>query len=370
MTEAPVTRSRAAASRLEEFDVLRWAAILAVVFIHVSALAIRPGDTGLLASANRLSRFAVPAFVAMAAGLAWTHPPIPTLATWARYMGRRLLVIGVPYALFSAAYVVPAALRRSGVPGALSDWAKSVALGNAWSHLYFVPLVLVLYAVQPLAARLMERAPRAAIVASWLVAAGWWYVWDALPAIGRTWSWWLLYLPFATAGWLYVRHRGPASAALARWWPVLLLAGGAFALPAVRVPLADRLERIAVAGPALKSIVSNASDLAVLAGVAALCAMAAAAWPTLARLARRHQPLVYGVYLSHPLLVFGLAVAAKRVGVTAWLGWLSIPLTAIVLAAVSLGVWALGRSRFTAWMVGVDPAACGPASAMTERGET
>jgi hypothetical protein len=68
--------------------------------------------------------------------------------------------------------------------------------------------------------------------------------------------------------------------------------------------------------------------------------------------------------------VFGLAVAAKRAGVTAWLGWLSIPLTAIVLAVVSLGVWALGRSRFTAWMVGVDPAACGPASAMTERGET
>jgi peptidoglycan/LPS O-acetylase OafA/YrhL len=42
MNETPVTPLRAAAPRLEELDVLRWAAILGVVFIHVSALAIRP----------------------------------------------------------------------------------------------------------------------------------------------------------------------------------------------------------------------------------------------------------------------------------------------------------------------------------------
>jgi hypothetical protein len=167
-----------------------------------------------------------------------------------------------------------------------------------------------------------------------------------------------------------VRHRESASAALARWWPALLLAGGVFALPAVRVPLTDRLQRIAVAGPALKAIVSNASDLGVLAGVTALCAMVAVVLPALAPVRPSIQPLVYGVYLSHPLLVFGIAVAARRVGVALWLPWLSIPLTAVVLAVVSLGVWVLASSRFTAWAVGIGSAACGPAPAMTKQGET
>jgi surface polysaccharide O-acyltransferase-like enzyme len=331
-----------ARERIVEFDLLRWVAIAAVVLIHATAPGVRSGVTGVLPVLNQAVRFAVPAFVFMAAGLAWARPP--ARGGYGRYLLARARTVVVPYAVFSLVYTAVATRGAGGASGFAKAALFQLVTGSAWPHLYFVPIVVTVYVLAPLAARAAGAAPGLCFVVAWvLTLAGSRYVGDLGPMV-TPWANALLYAPYAFAGAWYVLRHSSASAAMRRSWPAVLVVG--MLMEAARAPApAD------VAGAAYV----NAADLLAIAGLAGACAALARSAPRAAEWAERTHRLVYGVYLLHPLLVYAVVRLALRFDASAWLGSLAVVaiVWAIVLATSVSVVGVCARFRASAWIVGV-----------------
>lgn len=347
-----------ARERLHEFDLMRWAAIAVVVFIHVSALGIAPHQVTALAVANKAVRFAVPAFVFMAAGLAWGKPWRP--GSYGAYLLSRARSVVLPYAAFSLVYSA-IALRLAGRPWSAYP-LKALAnllMGEAWGHLYFVPVVVAVYLLAPLASRAVAARPLLTLLAAWGVAmtlAQWLLARGPVPAVAGTI---LLYMPYAAAGAWYVRRREAAVAWLARWWPALLGASALLTLP--RRFVLDALDAAKV-WPGVAGLYVNPLDLALVFGLAGAALALAARAPRLRIAAARTHRLVYGVYLAHPLLVLAVQRLAARAGATGLLANLGVSLaaSAVVLAATTALVAAAASWGPTAWLAGVRSGATPP----------
>lgn len=353
-----------ARERIAEFDLMRWLAIAVVVFIHVSALGIAPHQVTALAVANKAVRFAVPAFVFMAAGLAWGRPW--RAGSFGAYLLSRARSVVLPYAAFSLVYSA-IALRLAGRPWSAYP-VKALAnllMGEAWGHLYFVPVVVAVYLAAPLASRAVASRPLPALLGAWVVAmtaAQWLLSRGPVPAVAGTV---LLYAPYAAAGGWYVSRRADVLPLLSRWWPLVLAAGAALTLP--RRFVLDAIDAARL-WPGVQGLYVNPVDLLLIAGLAGAALAFARRSPRTASVAARTHHLVYGVYLAHPLLVLAVQRGASRVGAAGLLAdpFASLGLTVAVLATTVAMVAAAASWSGTAWLVGVRPregAASEPAAA-------
>jgi len=146
--------------RLTEFDLIRAAAALAVIAIHVTAGYM---DSPLAYTWNHLVRFAVPLFIIISGFLlAWSDHDSLDFSTPAFYR-QRLHRILVPYILWTIIYCLLNfyLLRLLNHPLLLlTTLGKALLMGNACYHLYFIPIILQLYLLYPWLRRWMKRDAR------------------------------------------------------------------------------------------------------------------------------------------------------------------------------------------------------------------
>ena len=149
--------------RLVYADLLRVAAMLAVIVIHVSggwleSLPVGTAGWQALNVWNSLTRWAVPIFV-MCSGMFLLDPkralPLPTLIFhhFLRLV-TALLFWGVAYHLLYA--LLDGTLRLQSIPQAL----YAVVLGNTETHLWFLTMLMGLYLLTPLLRAFLRGASR------------------------------------------------------------------------------------------------------------------------------------------------------------------------------------------------------------------
>lgn len=157
--------------RVQELDLARVTAMLFVIVIHVTSTYI-DYESGLTVLGmnlafwlNQLARFAVPLFVMLSGVSLGLKASCPGAG---RFYRDRLRKVGVPYLVWTAVYLLyncrldPRALS----PGAL---ARAFLLGQAAPHLYFIIVILQLYALYPLLKRWVLRAPWTSVLVSFVI---------------------------------------------------------------------------------------------------------------------------------------------------------------------------------------------------------
>jgi len=302
------------------YDLLRVAAAVAVVGIHaLAAFATAErasGDpSGLLFWLDQVLFVAVPLFLFISGALTWGKREPMGDAAYRRFMGRRLRFVGIPYLAWTVIYFALLPLLGEPAPGsaaiAVERFTHMLVNGTAFYHLYFVPLLLVLYSLTPIARALMVRSPELFVLA--VIAVRVWLAPEivlvirggtleiAEPLITNV----LVYAPYMATGAWFALRRPRVEPVLVRAWPLPLLVG--IALLAVQAP---RLAGPAWGAEALRAAEYGAITLAIL-GLTGLAAVLAARYEALRPVGRRLAVLTYGVYLLHPLI---LRLAQQAVG--------------------------------------------------------
>jgi surface polysaccharide O-acyltransferase-like enzyme len=326
-----------------EFDVLRIVGALAVVLIHANARAVRavgfdPHSPATVVST--MTHFAVPAFVMMAAGLAWSRDP---KHGWADFLRRKSVSIGIPYLFWWTFYVAFISLaQRRWWP--TRQLLIGLIKGTPSYHLYFIPIVFAMYLMTPFLRPLVRRSPEAAFAA--LFAVSWAGVrWDGrlpfthavMPGMSTLTGALYMLLPAAIGMW-YLSRRDAFRRVVGKVWPLLLVIGFANA-PAAALDIA------------LPELPWFVGLFAGLVGLLGLCDAIARRSGTWSQRLKKISALTFGVYLIHPFVLWvsiRFAVAAGypnvvRIWWTSMVLWLLVaPLCFAVVAGVRR--FAVGRT--------------------------
>ncbi|WP_243063013.1 acyltransferase [Humibacter sp. RRB41] len=145
------------ARHLYEIDIVRILTFVCVIGVHTTSHTAGPNDIGLymlldLLHFTREVFFALTAFV-----LVYTYDarPVPMRKFWPK----RFLLVGVPYVVWSAIYVVAGYLHHP--TGTLWDlvlkFVFSTLTGSAWYHLYFLLVTMQVYLLVPVILWLVRR---------------------------------------------------------------------------------------------------------------------------------------------------------------------------------------------------------------------
>lgn len=159
---------------MKELDFTRVIAMLAVITIHVTSTYItRHSNTLILGMnlaflLNQVTRFAVPLFILVSGvslGLKGES------GSFGAFLRGRLVKIGIPYAVWSALYLL---YQNHSDLSALSVRSvfRTFLLGQAAPHLYFIVIIFQLYLLVPLLKRWVKRAPCASLLGSFLISYG------------------------------------------------------------------------------------------------------------------------------------------------------------------------------------------------------
>lgn len=157
--------------RKQFLDVLRVLATCAVVLMHVltgatdvTDTSIMPEYRSLLLSVMDLVTWCVPIFLLISGYLFLNPERILTypvmIKKYCRRIALAILLFGVPYA---ASELVVA--ERTIRPGMFPEAVKMALMGNTWSHMWYLYLILFLYLITPLLKKVLQILP------VWSVAA-------------------------------------------------------------------------------------------------------------------------------------------------------------------------------------------------------
>jgi peptidoglycan/LPS O-acetylase OafA/YrhL len=142
---APKPRSK----HLYEIDVLRILTFACVIAVHVTSHTSDGSEVGLnallaLVHFTREVFFGLSSFVLVYSYLGRPQP-------MRRFWPRRFLLVGVPYLVWSAIYVIVPWLANPVSNGwvLLGSYINGVLWGSAWYHLYFLLVTMQLYLVFP-----------------------------------------------------------------------------------------------------------------------------------------------------------------------------------------------------------------------------
>jgi peptidoglycan/LPS O-acetylase OafA/YrhL len=143
-----------------EFDYVRAFAILAVISAHVSWVATTLPAPDLLALVNiaifEFNAFCIPSFIFISAFLLYhRHPVVDRLSG---FWVHRLRSIVPPYLVASTVYIMYSAVTDSSpVPLTPQRVAMAYLTGSAANHLWFILLIIELYALYPWLSRWYSR---------------------------------------------------------------------------------------------------------------------------------------------------------------------------------------------------------------------
>lgn len=329
-------------ARRSEYDLARIVSISLVVLIHVVAPYVAPeaqrlGHPGLINLLSRELRFAVPMFVMLTGALLWSRPFGGALS-WRGFFTRRFKVVLAPYVVWSALYVsVGLRLGIKQIPS-FNQVVRDIVLGTTWYHLYFVPVIIGVYLFTPVARVLARRGMHwlllAATACGMVVPIEIRHLDLKPPLVGALIALVATFLPYAAAGAWYASADGVSLRLVRQGWPALLLGGlllrGWYTLSAdvSSYPYLD--SALTIAMNVLPSLGLLGLALFVL-GWRPLLGPAAAPWAA----------CVFGVYLSHPLVLLAIDRIMKVLdrGQAPFILWV-----AVVWPAVTLGGFVVVRS--------------------------
>jgi surface polysaccharide O-acyltransferase-like enzyme len=314
-------------------DLIKTVAIFCVIVIHVSAPGYSRAGLDYCASVfwGSATRMAVPLFF-MCSGAVWLDPERDF--GLARFFKKNFLRLVVALFFWAAAYklghlVMRGELSSAGVVNAL----KELVLFRHEGHLYYLHIMLLLYAFIPVLRVLTAHAGRGTLL--WLLAL-WALTGIVYPTLRPFWPFtlltgvpaqWLMNMAYASLGYALLGHfltRYPMKRA-----PGAILFAIGFAVTFGGTLIMSR-------GGLYEGFFEGMS-VGVALQAAGLFALLSGAEPRRTGLIGFVSRASFGVYLVHIFVVYA---AAK-------LGWsvlllpcaVSIPLAALVTLAVSCGVW-------------------------------
>lgn len=146
--------------RIYELDIFRSLAIMAVLTIHATSQTLVETKGSLLylpfLFLNTFSNFAVPVFIFLSGFVLFYNymdRPLNRRLVQSFY-GKRLLYILIPYVLFTVFYFIFQLYKRGelGMPWSqmATELGQDLIHGTAYTHLYYVIIMLQLYVVFPL----------------------------------------------------------------------------------------------------------------------------------------------------------------------------------------------------------------------------
>ncbi|WP_159571226.1 acyltransferase [Curtobacterium sp. 18060] len=154
------TRTAAGKPRhLYEVDVLRILTFACVIGVHTTSHTAASDDVGLnallaLLHFTRLVFFSLTAFVLV---YSYTLRPRPMAQFWPK----RFLLVGVPYLAWSFVYVgsswLLSSTRRGDVPDLVRTLAEGIVTGSSWYHLYFLLVTMQVYLLLPVIVWLVRK---------------------------------------------------------------------------------------------------------------------------------------------------------------------------------------------------------------------
>lgn len=160
--------------RIDELDFARVVAMLSVIAIHVTSTFMNYHSNFLIFGMNlafilnQATRFAVPLFIllsGMSLGLNDTND------SYVQFLKNRVIKIGVPYLFwFSVYFIYQNYANLSAVD--LGFFIRSLLLGQAAPHLYFIVIIFQLYLLYPLLKRCVDQAPYKSIFISFIITYG------------------------------------------------------------------------------------------------------------------------------------------------------------------------------------------------------
>lgn len=140
-------------TRYEKFDILRGFAIIGVVLIHITAPLATEGKV-LAVLVNQISRFAVPVFFFLSGwGLTIAESYAKSDGYW-DFLKARFLSVFPQYIVWNFIYLAYSDVWSS---QNLMEVLKAFLLGIIYNHLYFVPVILVLYVFYPLLLKVANK---------------------------------------------------------------------------------------------------------------------------------------------------------------------------------------------------------------------
>ncbi|WP_150272281.1 acyltransferase [Paenibacillus tepidiphilus] len=165
--------------RIPQLDIFRALAIVAVLAIHATSRTIAETQGSSLFHPflfiNKFSQFAVPSFVFLSGFvLFYNYIDRPlTGKTLAKFYSRRLLYIIVPYFVFSVLYFMLKMNAGNTWGMAFDEMARKMAkyllTGTAYTHLYYIIIIIQFYLLFPLLLWCLQKVRR---LAAWAPVIG------------------------------------------------------------------------------------------------------------------------------------------------------------------------------------------------------
>ena len=160
--------------RIEELDFTRVIAMIAVITIHVTSAYIGYQSNVLVMGMNlafilnQLTRFAVPLFILLSGtslGLSANDD------NYREFLHRRLTKIGIPYLAWTAVYII---YNNHSDLSAINfrSVLRTVLLGQAAPHLYFIVIIFQFYLVFPFLRRYISREPCKCVFFAFVITYG------------------------------------------------------------------------------------------------------------------------------------------------------------------------------------------------------
>lgn len=262
----------------------------------------------------------------------------------------------VPYLVWSAFFMLFTPVNELASPESMRLALRGVVLGSTWYHLYFVPIILGVYALTPVASVALRRMGTSGGAVVFLLSL---VVGIVTPVeVARSGlqdrAFMALvvliasYLPYAALGAWYstVRSSSWGLALAQRGWVPLLVAGAVLrgwfgaVVPWPTTPYAA-------------VVLAVCMNLLQCLALLLLARVLAERWPHRARLATPWASVVLGVYLAHPLLIKLLYPLVDN-GILPPAVWVATVWPAVTVACFT-GVRALSKYRSLRWVHGVAP---------------
>ncbi|MFT9849632.1 acyltransferase [Aneurinibacillus sp. REN35] len=192
--------------RLYEFDEIRAFAALSVIAIHTTAPYVTTETAGFIW--NQLMRYAVPLFIILSGFLLYYADRKKERLAYGPFMKKRVTKIFIPYVIWTVFYTcfklrdVVAEKGTEALPDVWEAVLTYLPDGSAFVHLYFLIIMFQLYLLYPLLRLWVRRAPRQALVLSFLLtflAQTWAYIHDItkigvqIPYVTRIFPVWLFF---------------------------------------------------------------------------------------------------------------------------------------------------------------------------------
>lgn len=365
--------------RVLGYDALRVVAMCAVVGIHacMTARGFAGGGTGTdsgaggsaVAALDSALHFTVPLLVFLSGILVWGRPFARERGAYVRFMRRRLTRVGLPYLAWFVLYAVAALLLPAARTGWLQDVPRDAAhigelllrllSGRVWYHLYFVPMLLTLYAMAPVVDRMLRWrrwCPELLVVVTLVIKVG------LFPAVN---PWMQTQLQSDVYAWLvhllvHLPHMMLGAWVAIRWGELITrtvnrLSDGDGSPDRPDSAATDTAGDTAAAALFLlqpKRWLATLKYPVLLLFMIAVAVALEPVWRRIERPLTRLSALSFGVYFVHPLLLVA-AQALLPAHARVWAGLLPVLGLWAVLLVVSFVLSAgLARFRATRWLIG------------------